>query len=151
MQEKVALNIVPFKGEAPATTALLGGHITALAVSASAWERHVASGALRIVASMDDNRMDSHPNVPTLIEQGFPYSASLIFYLYAPKGLAPAVNKRLVDAFGEATRTPGYVDMMTKIAVDIKQPLSQEALERFLIEERAQTGRLVEKLGIKKE
>lgn len=149
-QEKVELSVVGFKGEAPAMTDLLGGHITAAAISASVWERHVAAGSLRIIAVMDEERLDSDPNAATLIEQGYSYPASSIFYVFAPKGVPAAVARRLVDAFGEATRTPAYLDIATKNAIDIRKPISGAALERYLTDDRAKVGTMVEKLGIKK-
>ena len=150
LQEKLEVSVVPFKGEAPAVTALLGGHTTAATSTASTWERHVAAGTLRIIASMEEDRLDSDPNAPALMEQGLPYAVSLIFYAYGPKGLPAAVARRLVDAFAEATRAPAYRDMATKNAIDIRKPISGEALDRFLSEDRAKTGSMVSKLGIKK-
>lgn len=150
LREKLDISMVPFKGEAPAVTALLGGHITAASSTASTWERHVAAGTLRIIASEEEDRLDSDPTAPTLIEQGLPYAVSLIFYAYGPAGLPAAVTKRLVDAFGAATRTPAYRDMATKNAIDIGKPISGETLDRFLAEDRAKTGAMVKMLGIKK-
>lgn len=150
VHEKVELNVVPFAGEAPALTALLGAHVTAVAISSSTWERQFAAGTVRMIASTDDKRLKIDMNVPTLIEQGFPQSASSIFYLYGPKGLPPAVAKRLIEAFSAATRTPAYHDMAAKNAIEIGEPISGEVLERFLFEDRAKTGTMVEKLNIKK-
>ena len=150
-EEKVEFTITPFAGEAPALVALLGGHVTAVALSSSTWDRQFAAGQVHIVASTDDERLPVDPQVGTLYEQGFPQSASSIFYLFAPKGLPPALARRLIEAFGEATRTPGYHDVVAKNGIDIKQQISGDALERFLLEDRAKTGKMVENLGIKKE
>lgn len=150
LQGKVEVAVVPFKGEAPALTDLLGGHITAAGLTASTWIKHVSSGALRTIASIDDDRLRSDPNTPTLAEQGFPYAAVSIFYVYGPKGVPSGVTRRLVDAFGEATRTPAYRDMAAKTAIDVREPMSGEALERFLKEDRDQTGAMLKKLGMKK-
>lgn len=150
LQEKTEFAVVQFAGEAQAMTALLGGHITAASITASTWESHVKSGTARIIAAMNEDRLDFSPNVPTLIEQGFPYASFSIYYLYGPKGLPAAVTERLVEAFGAAIRTPVYLEMATKNAMIIRKPISGEALDRFLIEDRGKTGRLVQKLGIKK-
>lgn len=150
LEEKVEIGFVPFQGEAPAVTALLGGHITSVASAITAFDRHVASGELRTIASMNEHRLQSDPNVPTLIEQGFPYKIQTIFYLHGPRGLPAAVANRLVDAFGEATRTTAYLDVTAKNGIVTSNPIAGEALERFLIEDRARTGAIVKKLGLKK-
>ena len=150
LHENVELNVVPFAGEAPALTALLGDHITAVAISSSTWERQFAAGTVRIIASTDESRLKIDPSVPTLIEQGFPQSASSIFYLFGPRGLPSAVSRRLIDAFAAATRTDAYHAMAAKNAIEIGDPISAETLERFLLEDRAKTGKMVERLNIKK-
>lgn len=150
-EQKVEFTITPFAGEAPALVALLGGHVTTVAQSSSTWEQQHAAGQLRLLASTDEERLQSDLSVPTLIEQGFPQSASSIFYLFGPKGLPPAVAKRIIDVFTEATHTQAYRDVVARNGIDLKNPLAGEALERYLLEDRARTGRMVEKLGIKKE
>ena len=147
-QEKVDISIVPFTGEAPALTALLGGHITASA--ATVWTRQVDAGALRLIASMDEDRFDSHPNVATMMEQGGYPTNSLIFYVVGPKGLSPTVTKRIVDAFAGAMLTPAYIDLVTKNEMRLRKPLAGEELERFLADDRTKIGAIVAKLGLRK-
>lgn len=150
LEEEAEMGFVPFQGEAPAVTALLGGHITSVASAITAFDRHVASGELRTIASMNEHRLQSDPNVPTLIEQGFPYKIQTIFFLHGPKGLPATVTERLVDVFGRAARTAAYIDVTTKNGIVTSNPVAGEALERFLIEDRARTGAIVKKLGLKK-
>jgi tripartite-type tricarboxylate transporter receptor subunit TctC len=150
LDEKVEFSLVPFKGEAPAVTDLLGGHITAAATSAFSFERFVAAGTLRTIASTNEDRLQFEPNVPTLTEQGFPYNFPVIFYLLGPRGIPAAVAKRLVEGFGQAARTRAYLDETVKNGVMYGNPMSGEALERVLVEERAKTGAMVKRLGLKK-
>lgn len=148
-QENVNFTLVPYPGEAPALAAVLGGHITAAASTSSAWARFVDSGTLRLIASMDEERFDSVPNAPTMVELGYPNS-SLIFCLLGPKGLPPAVAKRVTDAFTEAMRAPAFIDFVTKNGMGIKKPLAGEALQRYLMDDRAAMGAIAAKLGLRK-
>lgn len=148
-QENVNFTLVPYSGEAPALAAVLGGHITAAASTSSAWARFVEAGTLRLIASMDEERFDSVPNAPTMVEQGYPNS-SLIFCLLGPKGLPPAVTKRVTDAFAEAMRAPAFIDFVTKNGMGIKKPLAGEALQRYLMDDRAAMGAIAAKLGLRK-
>ncbi|MBI4294491.1 MAG: tripartite tricarboxylate transporter substrate binding protein [Betaproteobacteria bacterium] len=149
IQENINWTLVPFKGEAPALSAVLGGHITAATSTSGAWARFVEAGTLRLIASMDAERFDSVPNAPTMVEQGYPNS-SLIFVLAGPKGLPPAVIKRITDAFTEAMHARAYVEFTTKNGMLMKKPLTGEALKRYLMDDRATMGAIAAKMGLNK-
>ena len=150
LDEKVEFSLVPFKGEAPAVTDLLGGHLTAVATSAFSFERFVSAGLLRTIASTNEDRLQFEPNIPTLTEQGFPYNFPVIFYLLGPRGLPAAVSKRIVDAFNQASRSPAYLDATAKNGIMYGNPIPGEVLERYLLEERAKTGAMVKRVGVEK-
>lgn len=149
IQEKINWTLVPYTGEAPALTAVLGGHITAATSTSGAWARFVEAGTLRLIASMDEERFDSVPNAPTMVELGYPNS-SLIFVLAGPKGLAPEVNKRITDAFSKAMQTGAYVEFATKNGMLMKKSLTGDALQRYLTNDRATMGAIAAKVGIRK-
>jgi tripartite-type tricarboxylate transporter receptor subunit TctC len=81
-QENLDMSFVPFQGDAPVSVAILGGHVTAGAFSAGAWGAHVRAGSMRLLASMEEERIDYAPDVPTLIELGYPFSGSTLVYAY---------------------------------------------------------------------
>lgn len=149
-QETLDMSFVPFQGDAPVSTAILGGHVTAGAFSAGAWGAHVRAGTMRLLASMEEERIDYAPEVPTLIELGYPYSGSTIVYAYGPKGVPAAVARRLIEAFAEASRSATYVEIVSKNGLDNRNQLAGEALERHLISDRANIGAMVDKLGLRK-
>ncbi len=147
---KVNFTMVPFTGEALSANALMGGHVTAAALSTPVWGKYVEAKTMRVLSSMYGERYELAPDAQTLMEQGYPYSAAFTYVLFAPKGLPPALAKRITDAFTEAARSPGYLDMANKTAIDMKKLPAGDAVQRFLVEEYARTGAMVEKLGIKK-
>ena len=149
LQENIQWTLVPYTGEAPALAAVLGGHITAATSTSGAWARFVEAGTLRMIASMDAERFDSVPNAPTMVEQGYPNS-SLIFVLAGPKGLPPAVVKRIIDAFTQAMQAPAYVEFVKKNGMEIKKPLTGEAFQRYLMDDRAAMGAIAAKIGLRK-
>jgi tripartite-type tricarboxylate transporter receptor subunit TctC len=61
---------VPFPGDAPAVTALLGGHVTALVATYSGVMEHSVSGKLRVLATTGRQRIAALQNVPTIAEYG---------------------------------------------------------------------------------
>ena len=149
-QENLDMSFVPFQGDAPVSVAILGGHVTAGAFSAGAWGAHVRAGSMRLLASMEEERIDYALDVPTLIELGYPFSGSTIVYAYGPSGLPASVARRLIEAFAEARRSPAYIEIASKNGLDSRNLLAGDALGRSLVRDRANIGALVEKLGLKK-
>jgi len=63
---------VPYPaGDAPAVTALLGGHVTAVLATYSGVIEQVASGKLRPLAVAERVRIAPLPDVPTIAESGY--------------------------------------------------------------------------------
>lgn len=149
-QEKVEISMVPFQGDAPAATAMLGGHVTAIAASAGSWAAHINAGSMRLLASIEVDRIDVAPDVPNLVEMGYPYYGASIQYMYGPKGLPPAVKKKLIDVLGAAIRSPLYVDIARKNNLLGPSPRTGEALDKHLVEDRKGLAELVTKLGLGK-
>ncbi len=150
LRAKVEAIIVPFKGDAEVTTALLGGQVVAGSYAAGGFAPHVQSGALRVVASYQDDRLGIAPEVPTLQEMGYGLTGTNIQFVYGPRGLPSAVAKRLIAVFTQAAQSPTYVDIATKNDLYEKNPLVGQALTNYLLKDRATNSELVEKLGLKK-
>ena len=150
LQEKLEVNVVPFRGDVPTATAVLGGHVQVAGLSAGGFAQHIESGAMRLLASMENTRSITAPNVPTLKELGYDLAGNAIQYMYAPKGLPAAERKRLSDALGEAARTPVYVDIAQKNVLFSPTSMVGDALDRYLIEDRTRNAALVAKLGLGK-
>ena len=148
LYEKIEVNVVPFQGDAGVATGLLGGHVASGSFAVGGWASHVRSGTMRLLASFEDDRFDVAPNVPTLMEMGYALSGATIQHLYGPRGLQPAVARRLVAAFTEASRSQAYIDVATQNGLYDKNPLVGEALDAFLLKDRAANAELVEKLGV---
>jgi len=143
--------VVPFKGDAGVSTALLGGQIVAGSFSAGGWAQQVQAGAMRLVASFQDDRFSVAPEVPTLEEMGYGLVGTNIQFLYGPKDLPPAVAKRLIAVFTNAAQSRTYVEIARKNELYDKKPLVGDALTAFLLKDRVTNSALVEKLGLKKQ
>ena len=146
----VDVNIVPFNGDAPVATAILGGHVTVGAFSAGGWNPQVQGGTMRLLVSMEQERADLAPEVPTLIELGYPLKGDAIQHLYAPKGLPPAIRKKLIDVFTEASLTKNFIDIAKQNALYDPKITTGEALDAYLLKDRATNKALIEKLGLGK-
>ncbi|PHK95420.1 hypothetical protein CR162_07990 [Pseudoroseomonas rhizosphaerae] len=108
LREDVQFNHVPYRGEAETVTALLGGHVNAVANSAGLGEL-VDNGQARWLNVWTAARSRRWPDVPTLVELG--YEGMVItspYGLVGPAGMDPAVVGKLHDAFRAAMDDPAH-------------------------------------------
>jgi tripartite-type tricarboxylate transporter receptor subunit TctC len=94
---------VPYPGGAPAVTALLGGHVTAVIANYSEVEAHLASGKLRALATASRKRIEAAPDVPTVAESGYRnYDTEVWFGVVAPAKTPAETVAELSGWFGSA-------------------------------------------------
>jgi tripartite-type tricarboxylate transporter receptor subunit TctC len=86
---------VPYNSGAEATTAVLGGQVQMTFVNITGLPPLIADGKLRALAVTSPKRLALLPNVPTMIESGYPdFVVRAFFGLVAPNGTpAPIVDK----------------------------------------------------------
>ncbi len=112
---------VPFKGAAPAITAVAGGEVQAFMVPLSVARPQAQAGRVRILAVTSESRDESAPDVPTAREQGVPVVIGGWHVLAAPRGTPAATVKRLNQALNAATGAPAVRERLLKQGV---QPAS---------------------------
>ena len=79
------LVFVPFRGTAPAATAVISGSVQITFVSIGPHLQFVQNGTLRVLAAATPKRMSYAPDYPTFAEEGFPnFEMSTWFSLFAP-------------------------------------------------------------------
>ena len=97
---------VPYKGEGPALTDLVGGQLQFMVVTGAA-KAHVDSGRLHILATTGPERWSIYPNAPTLKEAGFDtLIASGWLAFIAPAGIPKDIQQKLNSAFAQALKSP---------------------------------------------
>ena len=94
---------VPYAGSAPATQALLGGHIDLLVGNISEAIALQRDGRIRALGVAAAARFPALPMVPTFREQGFDFVAAASRGFVAPPGLPAGIRPRL-------DRDPAHVD-----------------------------------------
>lgn len=103
----IELAHVPYKGGGPSIQAMLTGEVVYSFLSYASMRGHIASGKLKALAVTGDKRIAEIPNVPTMIESGFPgFEAYGWIGIFAPAGTPEAAVSRLhrdfVAALGDA-------------------------------------------------
>lgn len=90
------LKHVPYKGGAPANTALMGKH-TDFVAGAGQHMQYVRQGVFRMLMVYNTDKRDpDYPDIPTLKELGCPDAPALGYILVAPKGLPEPVYEKLL-------------------------------------------------------
>ena len=92
---------IPYKGAAPAMTDLVGGNVHMGFFVPGNVQQFAKEGRLRLIASSGQKRFSSTPNVPTMIESGYPdfVATSWIGFLTTggtPRNIIDRYNRELV-------------------------------------------------------
>jgi len=99
----IEMRHIPYRGAGPAALAALEGTVQVASVALPAAESLVQSGQLRGLAVTGSRRWPSLPNVPTMIESGYPGFVSDTFSaLFAPAGTPPEIVTLLAEKCREA-------------------------------------------------
>ncbi|MFC4273935.1 Bug family tripartite tricarboxylate transporter substrate binding protein [Achromobacter aloeverae] len=143
----IKLNAIAYKGGAPALQDLLGGQIDMLADSSS-WAPQVESGNLRLLATWGEQRPPRFRDSPTLKDLGYDVVVDAPNGVGAPKGLDPAVDKVLRDAFRQAVASDDFRKITDTIDAPIMY-LDGPDYQRYVSQVYDQETRLIARLGLK--
>ncbi|OGK97330.1 MAG: Tat pathway signal protein [Candidatus Rokubacteria bacterium RIFCSPHIGHO2_12_FULL_73_22] len=149
----IKLRHVPYAGAGPALTAILGGHVDALASGPAVVLPHIKSGKLRPLAGWGDTRVAALPDVPTFKELGYPDAEFYIWAgVFAPRGTPESALARLRGALREAVEDPAFKGAMDKLQTPIAFKQGAEFQRFFETDARrlAEGVRKVGKIEIKK-
>lgn len=149
--EKTGVNVkhVPFNGAQPAVTALVGGHIKAVAVSVAEVRSQVQAGNLKILGVMSAERDKIFPNVPTFKEQGVDVQFATWRGLAFPKGVPAANRAKVADAYKKAFETKEFKDFAANAALTLNYQDSA-AFTKFLDQNYKDVAAVMKGLGLSK-
>lgn len=136
---------VPGKGGGEGLSAVLGGHVNAM-VESPAWGALVASGEMRLLFLLNLERSKKWPDVPTIRELGYDYTFDSPYGLTGPKGMDPAVVKKLHDAFRKAYDDPKVIEAYDKFDF-VRRYMNTEDYTKFVPKLAADERASMERLG----
>jgi len=143
----IKLRHVPYGGAGPAITAILGGHVDALASGPAAVVPHIKAGKLRALATWGDKRLAAMPELPTFKELGYPEAEFYIWAgLFAPRGVPEPVLAKLRDATRTSVAEVEFTSAMDKMATPIAFKQGDE-FKRFFEADARRLGEGVRKVG----
>ena len=132
---------IPYKGNAPADLAIVGGEVQAVFGSMPALLQNTKAGKVRPLAVGTLLRSPALPDVPTVAEQGYAgFEAALGLGIMGPANLPRAIVERLHKEISSIVATPEF-----KAAMDANgaEPLASKSPEEFREMLRGQVGKYV--------
>jgi tripartite-type tricarboxylate transporter receptor subunit TctC len=150
MMAGVNLVHIPYRGQGPALTDLLGGDVQVLFATAPGTSDYIKTGRLRALAVTSASRAEVLPELPTVADFVPGYEASQWYGLSAPKNTPAGIIARLNREINAAIAEPA---MKARLAAIGGEPLPGSAGEfgRLIPEETEKWGKVVRAAGIKPE
>ncbi len=115
LQAGIDMVHIPYRGSPPALTDLLGGRISVMFAPLTTALPHVRAGKLVALAVSSPKRSPATPEVPTLMESGFPdFEASIWFGFLAPAATPKDIVTKLNAEIGRILQVPDVRETLSK-------------------------------------
>jgi tripartite-type tricarboxylate transporter receptor subunit TctC len=140
---------VPYRSSPAALNDLLAGNLDVNFQSMPAVRSYVDSPRLKMLAVLSAERLKELPDVPTMIEAGFPdFQLSSWMGLFGPAGLPADIRQKLSDALVKVGKIP---EVQTRIRGAGIEPVGSDAatFARFVDAENRKWKTFVDRTGIK--
>ncbi|RAS08838.1 tripartite tricarboxylate transporter substrate binding protein [Cupriavidus alkaliphilus] len=143
----IQFNAIAYKGGAAALQDVLAGQVELLADSSS-WAPHVEAGKLRLLATWGEQRATRFKDTPTLKELGYNVVVEAPNGIGAPKGLPPAVEKKLRDAFRAAVASNEFRQVAARLDAPVMY-LDGPDYKKYVASVYEQETQLIQRLKLK--
>ncbi|WP_156909609.1 Bug family tripartite tricarboxylate transporter substrate binding protein [Ottowia thiooxydans] len=111
---------VPFNGDTPGLTALLGGQIDIVGTGPSGPMPYIREGRMKLLGVMGDKRLSQFPEVETFKEQGYEFDGSIWYGLSAPAGTPNEIVKELNKIFNDVLNDPAFRTRAAEMGIEAK-------------------------------
>jgi tripartite-type tricarboxylate transporter receptor subunit TctC len=140
---------VPYRGTAPMLAAIVANEVQVVADPMTTSLPHIQSGKLRALAVTSSKRSPKLPDVPTVIEAGFPkLEATFWLGVVAPAGTPQPIIDKLNAAFRESLAPAATRALLDKVGGEVKIG-TQEEFRKMLADELAKWTAVVKAANIK--
>jgi len=146
---QIQVEHIPYKGDGPAVSDVIAGHVPIGVNALSSVAPFVRSGDLKAIATMGLVRYPTLPDLPTLSESGYPgFRGGTWLGLFAPAGTPPAVIQKLSEAMRHALQDPATNERLIATG---NTPVGDtpDEFRRFIAEESANYARIIKSAQIK--
>jgi tripartite-type tricarboxylate transporter receptor subunit TctC len=140
---------VPYKGSGPMLADLIGGQINYSFDTMTAATPHVKGGKAIAIAQTRAKRAKSYPNVPTMIESGFPgFEATTWYGLVGPAKMGAAMVKRMNEDINKVLTMPDVIEKFEQYGAEDGGG-TPEKFASFIQTESVKWAKVVKDAGVK--
>lgn len=148
---KADTTLVPYKGEGPTVTDILGNHVQFTFATPASTLQHVKEGKLRALAVLLPARSSLFPTVPTAQEAGLPpLNAGTWAALLGPAKLPPEIAARMNREFNAVLQRPEVRERIAALGFELAGS-TPEGLGSFLQEQLQAWAKAFSDAGMKAE
>jgi tripartite-type tricarboxylate transporter receptor subunit TctC len=115
----IRLNHIPFAGQAPTVTALIGNHIQVASMNMGESVGLIREGRVRPLAAAGPARFPMTPEVPTFRESNYAIDTGVVRSIVVPGGTPPAIQARLGAMLDATMRDPAWVAEAERLFIPI--------------------------------
>jgi tripartite-type tricarboxylate transporter receptor subunit TctC len=145
----IDLQHIAYKGDAPALTDLLGGHVKLMFANLAGVIGPLRDGKVRALAVTGATRSKALPDVPTIAESGAPgFAVTAWAGLFVPAGTPAAVVTRLNAELNKALAAPDVQERMAQLQAEIAAG-TPEQLAALVRSEQQRWARIITERSIK--
>lgn len=145
----VEMTHVPYKGAGPALTDLLSGNIQVMFDTLSTALPPVKGGLLRPLGVSSKERSPDLPDVPTVIESGYPdYQVGVWFGLAGSSKLPDEVVTKVMASMDRALNDAAFRASLEKIGFPVLKPKTVAEINQFVDEDRARWSKVIKAMNI---
>lgn len=140
---------VPFKGGAPASTALLGKH-TDFVIGTGQHITYVKQGLFRMLLILNtDQRDPNFPDVPTLRKIGCSDVPPQGYAVVGPKGIPATISKKLRETFKKVAAGPAFQKILARLDIPYDY-MDGGPVEKEIAKQYEWYKTFLQKMGVKK-
>jgi tripartite-type tricarboxylate transporter receptor subunit TctC len=145
----ISMTHIPYKGSAPALTALVSGETQLIFSSLTSTLSLVKSGRLRAIAMTSAQRSPLMPSLATVAESGYPGFEAITWWgLFLPAGAQPAITAKLNTEIVKVLNTAEFKAWLADQGAEAA-PTTPDEFGAFVKAEIARYAPLVKKSGMK--
>jgi tripartite-type tricarboxylate transporter receptor subunit TctC len=150
MMAGVDMTHVPYRGNGPALTGLLGGEVQVLFPSLASALEFVSTGKLRALAVASAQRAEKLPALPTVAESVPGFEASTWYGVGAPRGTPATIIERLYTEIDTVLAEPAMAARFAELG-DVPRPMTPAAFGQYVAGETEKWRKVAKFAGVKPE
>ena len=142
---------IPYRGSAPAMNDIVGGFVNSLLISFSSAGPQYTAGKIKLLAAAAAKRFPPYPDVPSLVELGYPEVTITQWYgVLARAGTPQPIVNRLAAEISAVVEAPDMAEWMLPMGM-VAFPISTAQFGAYLQAEVTKWGKIVRDANIAQE